>query len=53
MAKIKFNTIDEYIASFPDNIQKILEEVRHTIKNAAPNAAESKVQLPDSGIQAK
>ena len=41
MAKIKFNTIDEYIASFPDYIQKILEEARHTIKNSAPNAEEA------------
>lgn len=32
--------IDAYIASFPEPIQKILTEVRHTIKAAAPEAEE-------------
>ena len=34
-------TIDEYIAGFPENVQKILEQVRITIKNAAPQAEET------------
>ena len=38
--KIKFNTIDEYIAAFPEEIQKILEELRATIRSAAPGAEE-------------
>ena len=37
----KPNSIDEYIATFPDEIQKILEEVRATIKKAAPEATEA------------
>ncbi|RPI70828.1 MAG: hypothetical protein EHM47_11410 [Ignavibacteriales bacterium] len=46
-AKTKFNTIDEYISTFPDNIQKILEDVRQTIKSAAPNAEEAiSYQIP-------
>jgi uncharacterized protein YdhG (YjbR/CyaY superfamily) len=33
--------IDEYIATFPPNIQKILERIRKTIKKAAPEAEEA------------
>lgn len=32
--------IDEYIADFPKDVQKILEQVRATIKKAAPTAEE-------------
>jgi uncharacterized protein YdhG (YjbR/CyaY superfamily) len=38
--KTGFKTIDEYIATFPDERQKILEEVRSTIKAAAPGTEE-------------
>ena len=34
-------SIDEYIAGFPDDIQTILDQVRSTIKQAAPEAEES------------
>lgn len=34
-------TIDEYIAGFPDNVQKLLEKVRQTIRKAAPDATET------------
>ncbi|MDE3236943.1 MAG: DUF1801 domain-containing protein [Bacteroidota bacterium] len=33
-------TIDEYIATFPAPIQKLLQQVRHTIAAAAPGAEE-------------
>ena len=36
----KPTTIDEYIADFPADVQKILQEVRTTIKKAAPDAQE-------------
>lgn len=40
-------TIDEYIAGFPRDVQEILEEVRKTIRRAAPDAAETiKYQMP-------
>ena len=39
--KTQFKSIDEYIATFPDNMQKILEELRSTIKAAAPDAGET------------
>jgi len=39
--------IDEYIAGFPKEIQEILEKVRRTIRNAAPDAEEAiKYQIP-------
>jgi uncharacterized protein YdhG (YjbR/CyaY superfamily) len=34
------STIDEYIASQPEDIQALLEKVRKTIKKAAPKAVE-------------
>jgi uncharacterized protein YdhG (YjbR/CyaY superfamily) len=37
----KFDDIDSYIATFPDETQKILEKVRATIKKAAPEATET------------
>ncbi|MBF7090002.1 DUF1801 domain-containing protein [Flavobacterium sp. ALJ2] len=40
MINSKPKTIDEYIAGFPVEIQEILEQVRQTIKRAAPNAEE-------------
>jgi uncharacterized protein YdhG (YjbR/CyaY superfamily) len=36
----KPENIDEYIGSFPNDVQKILEKVRDTIKKAAPDAKE-------------
>lgn len=34
-------TIDEYISTFPADIQAILEKVRQAIRKAAPEAAET------------
>jgi uncharacterized protein YdhG (YjbR/CyaY superfamily) len=34
-------TIDEYIAGFPTNVQEILEKIRMTIRAAAPDAQET------------
>jgi len=45
--KTNFKTIDEYIITFPKDIQKILEQVRQTIKKAAPDANEAiSYQIP-------
>ena len=35
------NSIDEYISGFPEEIQILLEQVRATIKQAAPEAEEA------------
>jgi uncharacterized protein YdhG (YjbR/CyaY superfamily) len=40
-------TIDKYISSFPKEIQIILEKIRQTIKEAAPEATETiSYQMP-------
>ena len=45
--KVGFVSIDEYIATFPQKIQQILEEIRVTIKVAAPEAKEKiSYQMP-------
>ena len=45
--KVGFTSIDEYIATFPEDTQKILTELRKTIKAAAPKAEEKiSYQLP-------
>ena len=50
--KIKFSSIDEYIAAFPEEIQKILEELRATIKSAAPGAEEKiSYQMPTFALK--
>ena len=37
----KANSIDEYISGFPENTQKLLDQVRATIKKVAPDAEET------------
>ena len=45
--KRSFNSIDEYIAAFPEEVQKMLEELRAVIKAAAPDAVEKiSYQMP-------
>lgn len=45
--KVGFTSIDEYIAIFPEEIQKVLRELRATIKAAAPDAEEKiSYQMP-------
>ncbi|MEI2692946.1 MAG: DUF1801 domain-containing protein [Anaerolineae bacterium] len=40
-------TIDEYIAAFPDDMQQILQQIRQTIRAAAPDAQEAiSYQMP-------
>lgn len=46
-SKQKYQTMDDYIESFPKDIQKILEAVRKTIKESAPEAEEAiSYQIP-------
>jgi uncharacterized protein YdhG (YjbR/CyaY superfamily) len=40
MEKVIPNSIEAYIAGFPEEIQVILEQIRTTIKNAAPLSEE-------------
>ncbi len=42
-----FNTIDEYISQFPEEVQEVLESLRKVIKEAAPEATEKiSYQMP-------
>jgi uncharacterized protein YdhG (YjbR/CyaY superfamily) len=42
-----FKTMDEYIDSFPEDVQRILNEIRQSIKEAAPQAEETiNYQIP-------
>jgi len=45
--KAQIANIDEYISGFPEKTQKILERIRITIKDAAPDAFETiKYSMP-------
>lgn len=37
----KPSSIDEYIANFPEDVQKILQEIRAVIRDVAPGAVET------------
>jgi uncharacterized protein YdhG (YjbR/CyaY superfamily) len=39
--KSSFASMDDYIATFPEDVQNILKQVRSTIKAAAPKAEET------------
>ena len=41
MAAAKFKTIDEYIDSFPEKVQEVLQTLRRTIKEEVPQATET------------
>ena len=47
MDKTTPKDIDEYIAGFPEEVQEILEKIRATIREAAPDAQEAiSYQMP-------
>jgi len=47
MPTTNYKDIDEYIAGFPKDVQKILKKIRATIKKAAPKAEEAiSYQIP-------
>lgn len=41
MAAAKPSSIDEYIGNFPEEVQKILREIRAVIRDVAPEATET------------
>lgn len=46
-ASAKPESIDDYIATFPDEVQVILKKLRQTIRQAAPDATEKiSYQMP-------
>ena len=43
----QFKSMDEYINAFPEDVRKILSNIRQTIKETAPEAEETiKYQIP-------
>ena len=49
-----YTTIDEYIKTFPESVQKVLEKVRQTIKEAAPDAVEAiSYRMPTFNLKVK
>lgn len=43
----RFDTVDDYINSFPPEVQAILEDVRSTIRTAVPGSGETiRYQMP-------
>ncbi len=52
--KSKFQTMDEYIGTFPKNVQVILEKLRQTIRKAAPGSEETiSYQIPAFKLQGR
>lgn len=37
---VKFKTVDEYLSTFPSSTKKMLQQLRETIRKAAPQAEE-------------
>ncbi len=53
-SKKQFRTIDEYIKTFPSDVQSILEKMRQTIKKTAPEAVEAiSYQMPTFKLNGK
>jgi uncharacterized protein YdhG (YjbR/CyaY superfamily) len=52
MAKTDFTSVDEYIATHPEDVQAILQRVRSTIRKAVPGAEEViSYQIPAYKLQ--
>ena len=50
----KFETIDDYIESFPTDVQPILQQVRRAIRKAAPETDETiSYQMPTFKLDGK
>jgi uncharacterized protein YdhG (YjbR/CyaY superfamily) len=50
----KFATVDDYISSFPEDVQAVLEQVRRTIHRAVPRAGETiSYQIPTITLDGK
>lgn len=54
MAKTDFKNIDEYIHTFPKNVQDMLESIREIIKEAVPGSEETiSYQIPAFKVKGK
>ncbi|TLZ83956.1 MAG: hypothetical protein E6K05_03060 [Methanobacteriota archaeon] len=54
MDKTNFRSVDEYIKTFPKEVQSILEKMRQTVKKAAPGVVEAiSYQMPTFKLNGK
>lgn len=54
MANTDFKTVDQYIGTFPGDVQAVLEKMREAIKKAAPEVVEViSYQLPAFKLEGK
>ncbi len=54
MPKTKFENIDEYVAGCPSDVRELLQKLRRTIREAAPDAEESiSYQIPTFKLEGK
>lgn len=54
MAENKFTSVDQYIGSFPPDVQEVLQEVRRTIRGVVPDAGEKiSYQIPTITLDGK
>ena len=52
--KAQFETIEEYIATFPADVQRILKKLRQMVRKAAPEAVEAiSYQMPTFKLNGK
>ena len=52
--KTRYKTIEQYIETFPEDIQDILQKMRRTIQSAAPEAEEAiSYQMPTFKLNGK
>ncbi len=50
----KISTMNEYIGTFPNDVQRILEKIRHTIRKAATEAVDTiSCQIPTFKLNGK
>lgn len=53
-SKVSFSSVDEYIASFPNDVQEIMEKLRATIRASAPGSEEKiSYQMPTFTLNGK
>src|SRR5205814_1156998 len=54
MDKTSFLSVDEYIKTFPKDVQRILEKMRETVKKAVPGVVEGiSYQMPTFKLNGK
>lgn len=51
-SRVRFDSVDAYLAAFPEETRRVLAELRSTIKSAAPGVEETiSYQMPTFTIQ--